>query len=72
MNCILSNNIGSKAKYEIESGVEELEVFTHHISDYVNNAENNDFELLEINEWFDDKPEKEIPRLISFVFRKKN
>jgi len=63
---------GSKARYETENGIEELKVYTHHISDYVDNAENNGFELLEIKEWFDEKSEKEIPRLISFVFRKKN
>ncbi len=64
--------LGSKAKFETENGVEDLKVFIHHISDYVDNARNNDFELLEINEWFDDKSENEIPRLISFVFRKKS
>jgi len=64
--------LGSKAKFETENGVEELKVFTHHISDYVKSAESNDFKLLEINEWFDDNSEKDIPRLISFVFRKKN
>ncbi len=64
--------IGSKAKYETENGIEELKVFTHHISDYIENAEINGFDLLEIKEWFDKKVEKEIPRLISFVFRKKN
>ena len=64
--------LGSKAKFETESGVEELKVFMHHISDYVDSREKNNFELLEINEWFDDNSGKEIPRLISFVFRKKN
>lgn len=64
--------IGSKAKYETENGIEELEVYTHHISDYIDNAERNGFKLLEIKEWFDEKTTKEIPRLISFVFRKKN
>jgi len=63
--------VGSKAKFETESGIESLKVFTHHISDYINSAENNNFKLLEINEWFDQNSEKEIPRLISFVFRKK-
>jgi ubiquinone/menaquinone biosynthesis C-methylase UbiE len=62
---------GSKAKYETENGIEELEVYTHHISDYLDNAKINGFELLEIKEWFDEKSEKETPRLISFVFRKK-
>lgn len=63
---------GSKARYETGNGIEELSVYTHHISDYIENAESNGFEILEIKEWFDEKPEKEIPRLISFVFRKKN
>ncbi|WP_459212048.1 class I SAM-dependent DNA methyltransferase [Aquimarina rhabdastrellae] len=62
---------GSKARYETENGIEELQVFTHHISDYIENAENNGFILLEIKEWFDHKSKKEIPRLISFVFQKK-
>ena len=63
---------GSKARYETENGTEELEVYTHHLSDYMDSAKKNGFEFLEINEWFDPTPEKEIPRLISFVFRKKN
>ncbi len=63
---------GSKAKFKTKNGTEELEVYTHHISDYLDNAKKNGFELLEIAEWFDEKSEKEIPRLISFVFRKKD
>lgn len=62
---------GSKARYETGNGTEELEVYTHHISDYIDNAIKNGFELLEIKEWFDENSKEEIPRLISFVFRKK-
>lgn len=62
--------IGSKAKFETENGTKELEVFTHHISDYIDNAVNNEFELVEINELFDENSKNEIPRLISFVFKK--
>ena len=62
--------IGSKAKYETETGIEELEVYTHHISEYLNSGKNNFFRLLELNEWFDNLPENEVPRLISFVFEK--
>ncbi len=61
---------GSKAKYETENGTQELEVYIHHISEYIDDAKNNGFELMELKEWFDDTSEKEIPRLISFVFRK--
>jgi ubiquinone/menaquinone biosynthesis C-methylase UbiE len=61
---------GSKAKYESESGIKELEVYVHHLSDYLGSAEKNSLKLIEINEWFDNLPENEVPRLISFVFEK--
>lgn len=65
--------LGSKARFEKEeNGVIELEVFVHHISDYINAAMINDFELLELKECFDEAVEKDIPRLIAFVFRKKS
>ena len=62
--------LGSKAKYETGKGIEELEVYIHHISEYLNSGKNNSFKLIELNEWFDNQPENEIPRLISFVFEK--
>ena len=62
--------LGSKAKYETETGIEELEVYVHHLSDYLKAAERNYFKPIEINEWFDNQPENEVPRLISFVFSK--
>jgi ubiquinone/menaquinone biosynthesis C-methylase UbiE len=62
--------LGSKAKYESPSGVRELETFTHHITDYLQAAKNNGFKLLELNEWFDEPNQNEIPRLLSFVFQK--
>ena len=61
---------GSKARFETDAGMVELKVFTHHISDYIKSAESNGFELLELNEWFDETTQNEIPRLISFVFKK--
>lgn len=62
---------GSKARYESEEGTEELEVYTHHISEYLSIAKKNNFIILEIDEQFDNEDENEIPRLISFVFLKK-
>ena len=61
---------GSKAKFENENGIIELEVFTHHIIEYINAAINSGFKILEFNEWFDNDNKKDIPRLISFVFEK--
>jgi len=62
--------IGSKARYESETGIVELEVYLHHTTDYLNAAYNSGFKLLELNEWFDDDNQKDIPRLISFVLEK--
>lgn len=59
---------GSKARYETANGIEVLETYTHHVSDYLSAAQNNDLQLLELNEWFDE--DTNLPRLISFVFRK--
>ncbi|MDF1697951.1 MAG: methyltransferase domain-containing protein [Saprospiraceae bacterium] len=61
---------GSKARYESENGLEELEVYVHHVSEYVEHAQNNGFEVVELREWFDQGDEKRLPRLISFVFKK--
>lgn len=60
--------LGSKARYETDKGIQELEVYTHHLSDYINAASKSGFEMLEVNEYFDETDE--VPRLISFVFRK--
>lgn len=64
----LKQYLGSKARYESEEGTQELEVFTHHLTDYITVAQKNGFEVSEINEWFDEGVA--IPRLISFVFKK--
>jgi|TARA_B110000977_G_scaffold115885_1_gene149737 predicted TPR repeat methyltransferase len=61
---------GSKAKYETENGTKELEVYIHHISEYIDDAKNNGLEFVEMKEWFDENTENGIPRLISFVFKK--
>ena len=62
--------VGSKAKFENDIGLTELETYTHHISDYIKAAEKNQLGLVEVNEWFDEEGSQSIPRLISFVFRK--
>ena len=60
---------GTKARYETENGTQELEVYVHHITEYMDTAKNNGFEFVEMEEWFDDNTKKELPRLISFVFK---
>ncbi len=67
--------LGSKAQYDTEQGIQDLEVYIHHTSDYIDAAQKFGFKLLELKEWFDQENETthdfaNIPRLISFVFEK--
>lgn len=64
--------LGSKARFDTENGVQELEVYGHHVSEYLQKAKANGFELVELKEWFDESPTPEIPRLLAMVFRKSN
>lgn len=63
--------VGSKARYETESGeMEILETYNHHISEFMSDAFEAGFRLRELKEWFDEEGNTEFPRLVSFVFEK--
>lgn len=59
---------GSKARFETDSGIYELECFIHNISEFFEVAKKNNFALVEIKEWFDDDDETQIPRLLTMIF----
>ncbi len=61
---------GSKARFDNGKEVQELEVSTHHLSDYLIAAKQHGFELLELKESFDEANNNNIPRLISILFQK--
>ncbi len=59
---------GCRPQFE-ENGIEVvLDVFQHSKQDYIQNAEKAGFNLLAKEDWYDN--EKDIPRLISFLFEK--
>ena len=59
---------GSKAQFEKNGTEIVLDVFQHSEQDYVQSAEKAGFNLLSKEDWYDN--EKDIPRLISFLFEK--
>lgn len=61
---------GSKARFETGAGVFELECFTHHVSEFFDAAVKNNFEVVELKEWFDDDDRTQIPRLLTMKLRK--
>ena len=62
---------GEKARFDSDDdGVQVLEVYQHHLSDYLRNAKRHGFTITEIEEWFDHDAQVNIPRLITFIFKK--
>jgi len=58
----------SRAKFEHEGKLIQLEYFIHHISDYYSAAQKNGLQSIQLEEWFDDNDRTSLPRLVSFVF----
>lgn len=61
---------GSKARFETAEGVQVVDCFNHHITDFIQAAKNNGLSLTGINEYFDDDNRNEIPRILTLLFRK--
>ena len=62
---------GSKARFETEDGVQVVECFNHHISDFIDSAKKNSLDLLNIAEYFDENDRSTIPRILTLLFQKK-
>ncbi len=62
---------GTKARFERGGENIELDVFVHHISDYINAAAENGLKLVRLNEYWHEADENKPPRLISFIFEKR-
>ena len=63
---------GTKARFETENGLQIVTCFNHHFSDFSNSAKKNGFEIMVINEYFDDNDRNNIPRILTMLFRKTN
>ena len=62
---------GTKARFETGSGEFELECFVHHVSEFFEAAVKNNFEIVELKEWFDDDDRTTIPRLLTMICKAK-
>ena len=61
--------LGTKARFETESGTKEVSCFVHHVSDFLNAAKSGGLELAQLSEHFDEDPSAP-PRILSMLFRK--
>ena len=61
---------GSKARFETEEGPQVLDCYTHHVTDYTGAAAANGLSIARLDEWFDNDDRSQIPRLMSFLFKR--
>lgn len=62
---------GSKARFDLDGEQVTLDCFTHHVSDYMSAAAKNNLSCVSLTEWFDEE-EKSSPRIVAFLFQKKD
>ena len=62
---------GTKARFETPEGIQVLNCFTHHVSDFTGAAKRNGLEILEVGEYFDDGARLGAPRILALLLRKK-
>ena len=62
---------GTKARFEDEGGQQILTCFSHNISDFVQFAKKYNFDILDINEHFDNNDRTSIPRILTILLRQK-
>jgi len=63
---------GSKARFESGGETNVLDCYLHHITDYTDVASESGFSIERIDEWFDGDDRTQIPRLISFLFKRED
>jgi ubiquinone/menaquinone biosynthesis C-methylase UbiE len=61
---------GSKARFETEEGLQVVECFNHHISDFLLLSQKHGLTLIDINEYFDDDSRNGVPRILMLLFKK--
>ena len=61
---------GTKARFETEEGLQVLTCYTHNISDFIQSAKKYSFEIMDINEYFDENDRTNIPRVLAILLKK--
>lgn len=61
---------GTKARFDTEEGRQEVECYTHHISEFVQTAKPYGLKLVDLNEFFDSHDKAGIPRILTLLLQK--
>lgn len=63
---------GSKARFETQEGLQIVQCFNHHVSDFINAAKKYGLKLSHLNEYFDNNDKTTLPRILTLLFQKTN
>lgn len=61
---------GSKARFETGEGVQVVQCYDHHISDFIRSAKKYGLQLIDLDEYFDNDDKATLPRIVTILFRK--
>lgn len=61
---------GSKARFDTAAGLQVVECFTHHVSDYTHAAQQSGLSIITVDEYFDNDNRHDIPRVLTLLLRK--
>lgn len=61
---------GSKARFETEKGIQIVQCYDHHISDFIHSAKNYGLKVFDVDEYFDNDDRASIPRILVLVMQK--
>jgi ubiquinone/menaquinone biosynthesis C-methylase UbiE len=62
--------MGTKARFETTEGLQIVECYTHHITDFIDAAQRSGLSLVRLDEYFDEDNRNSIPRILSILFRR--
>lgn len=61
---------GTKAGFETEDGQQIAICFNHNVSDFIQTAKKYCFEIVDINEYFDENDRTNMPRILTILLKK--
>ncbi|BAV06270.1 Methyltransferase domain-containing protein [Filimonas lacunae] len=61
---------GSKARFDTAEGLQVVDCYTHHVSDFTRAAQANGLHIVAIDEYFDDNNRADIPRILTLLLQK--
>lgn len=61
---------GTKARFDTTEGQQVVRCFNHNLSDFTQAAKKWGFEIVDVNEYFDNNDRSTLPRILTLLFRK--